>query len=89
MTGSVIDRIVQAGYPYEFVGFVFYAFFLVMTRKRDRFSQRSRALTLVAAMVLVGSVPFRYANTVVGIVAMVVVAVAAIASSWLDRPAAR
>ena len=83
----MIQRLVQAGYLYELVGLVYYAFFLIAMRRPGRFSQRTRVLTLLAAIVLVASVPFRYAGNAIGVTVMVVLAVASIISTWVDRRA--
>jgi hypothetical protein len=82
-----MDTFVQGGYPYELAGLIYYAFFLVMSRSRNaaRYSRRSRILTLVAAIVLVASVPFHYANAGAAHVIMLALAAAALVSTLADR----
>lgn len=83
----MIDYFVQTGYPFEIAGFVYFLFYLAMSRPgaRARFSQRSKALTLIASIVLVASVPFHYGTQPVAIVLMLAVVAISIASSWNDR----
>lgn len=73
-------------YLYEFVGFAYYVMFVMMggRRFRDRFTARSRALTLLAAIVLVGNVPGHYGNAPLGVAMMFAFAVAALVSSAID-----
>ena len=56
------ERLVAAGYPYELVGLLYYVLFLMMGRKRyaAKYTNRSRYLVLLAAIAMVGSVPFHY-----------------------------
>ncbi len=81
-----MNRIIEAGYPYEIAGLVFYVFFLVMVRKRTghRYSQRSRVLTISAAIALVGVVPFHYAGNVAAVTVVLLLGLAAIVSAFLD-----
>ena len=83
-----MNAIFEAGYGYEVAGLVYYIFFIVMTRRRDaRFSQRSRVLALVAAIALVGSVPFHYATNAAGVALMLILGAASLISSFIDlRP---
>lgn len=82
-----MDALIRSGYPYELAGLLYYLFFLAMSRGKNaaRFSQRSRVLTLVAAIALIGSVPLRYAaHPLAGVLMLVLVAIA-LTSTWLDR----
>lgn len=83
-----MNVIFEAGYGYEVAGLIYYVFFIVMTRRRDaRFSQRSRILALVAAIALVGSVPFHYATFPAGVALMALLGAASLVSSFIDlRP---
>ena len=74
------------GYPYELVGLCYYVMFMFMGSRRSagRFSPRSRILTLIAAIAMVGSVPFGYAANAVGVMAMFALAAASLASSVFD-----
>jgi hypothetical protein len=83
---SNVNGIIAQGYPYELVGIVYYVFFLFMGRKRfaANYSNRSRYLALLAAIVMVGCVPFGYAARAVGIAAMVTIAVVALVSTFAD-----
>jgi hypothetical protein len=82
-----MNAFLESGYPYELAGLIYYAFFLVMSRRRGgaRFSRRSQILTLLAAIVLAASVPFHYANTRGGHIVMIVLAVASLVSTWRDQ----
>lgn len=84
---SVVDALIQSGYPYELAGLLYYVFFLTMTRGKNaaRFSQRSKVLTLAAAIALIGSVPLHYAAQPAAVVAMLALVAVAMASTWLDR----
>lgn len=82
-----MDALIRSGYLYELAGLLYYVFFLTMTRGKNaaRFSRRSKALTLVAAIALIGSVPLRYAaHPLAGVLMLVLVAIALL-STWLDR----
>ena len=85
----MIARIIEAGYPYELVGLGYYITFLIMQRpkNRDRFSMRSRMLTFLAAFALVASVPFGYAHNTLIVGLVLLIALAAIVSSFLDARA--
>ena len=82
-----MDALIQAGYLYEFAGLLYYLFFLLMARGPNaaRFSQRSRVLTLLAAIALIGSVPLHYASSPAGVAAMFALVAVSLVSSWLDR----
>jgi hypothetical protein len=82
-----VDALIQSGYPYELAGLLYYVFFLTMTRGKNaaRFSQRSKVLTLAAAIALIGSVPLHYAARPPAVVAMLALVAVAMASTWLDR----
>ena len=86
-----MNALLGSGYPYELLGIVYYVFFLVMGRKRfaAQYSNRSRYLTLLAAIVLVGCIPFRYANALAGVAAMIASAAIALISTFVDAIAAR
>ena len=81
-----MEAIVAAGYPYELLGLCYYVLFLFMGRKRFAadYSNRSRYLALLAAMSMVGCVPFHYANTFAGVVVMLFLAMIALASTLAD-----
>jgi hypothetical protein len=63
----------------------------MMGRKRyaAKYTNRSRYLVLLAAIAMVGSVPFHYGGVVYGIALMFVLAVVALASTLVDAVAAR
>ncbi len=86
-----MDSVILAGYPYEFVGLLYFVFFLLMGRKRYEgvYTLRSRVLTIIAAMVMVGCVPFGYAAKQGGIIAMFAVAIIAMISTVRDSATAR
>jgi hypothetical protein len=86
-----VDNVILAGTPYEFVGFLYFVFFLLMGRKRydGVFTLRSRVLTLLAAMVMVGCVPFHYAQEQTGIIVMFAVAIISMISTVRDTATAR
>lgn len=81
-----VQALLAAGYPYELVGFVYYLFFLMMGRPRfaGRYTKRSRLLMVCAAIVMVGSVPFHYANSPLGVGAIFAIAVLALLSTFAD-----
>jgi len=81
-----MNLILAAGYGYEVIGLVFYIFYLSMTRgaNKQRFTLRSRVLVIVAAFVLVACVPFRYATNTSGVAAMLVLALIALGSVFMD-----
>jgi len=83
--------VIQAGYPYELAGIVYYVFFVMMSRKRfaARYSKRSRILVVLAAIVMVGCVPFHYAGEPLGVTAMFGLAILALLSTLVDGVAAR
>jgi hypothetical protein len=62
-----------------------------MSRKRYEgvFTLRSRVLTLLAAIVMVGCVPFHYASEENGIIAMFAVAIVSMISTVRDSATAR
>jgi hypothetical protein len=86
-----LNALLESGYLYELVGIIYYVFFLVMGRKRFAagYSNRSRYLVLLAAIVLVGCVPFRYADELAGIAAMLASAAIALGSTLADAIALR
>lgn len=75
-----------ATYLYELLGLAYYLMFLVMgsRRYRGRFSVRSRLLTVLAAIALVGSVPGRYGTNGLGVAMMLAFAAAALISAFID-----
>ncbi len=81
-----MNAVVDAGYPYEIAGLVFYVFFLYMVRKRSglRYGQRTRVLTIVAAIGLVGVVPFHYAQNTAAIAIVMLLGLAALVSAFID-----
>ena len=81
-----MNTFLASGLLYEFAGFAYYGYFLLMSRKKNaaRFSLRSRILMLLAAIVLVASVPLHYAATGLGSTAALAVALVALISSYLD-----
>ena len=83
----MLDSLIQTGYPFELAGLVYFLFYLSMSRRTGgaRFSQRSKIFTLIASIVLVGSVPFHYGAQPVGIVLMLAVVAISIWSTWTDR----
>jgi hypothetical protein len=84
-----MNAIIEAGYPYELAGLVFYLFFLYMVRKRKGviYSQRTRTLTIMTAIGLVGVVPFHYAANVAAIATIMLIGLAALFSAFRDaRP---
>jgi hypothetical protein len=88
------DYLVQSGYPFEVVGLIMFLFYLAMSRRAaaGRFSQRSRTFTLLASIVLVGSVLFHYGGQPVAMLLMLALVALALWSAWSDRrapPAAR
>jgi hypothetical protein len=85
-TRSIVDALIRSGYPFEIAGLVYFGFYLVMTRRgNDRFSQRSKAFTLIASIVLVASVPLHYGAQPLGIVLMLAVVALAMWSTYTDR----
>ena len=86
-----MDSVILAGYPYEFVGLLYFAFFLLMGRRRydGIYTLRSRVLTLLAAMVMVACVPFHYASSQTGIIVMFAIAIVSMISTVRDSATAR
>jgi hypothetical protein len=81
-----VNAVIAAGYPYELLGIFYYLMFLMMGRKRfaGNYSNRSRYLAVLAAMAMVGCVPFHYAGTVAGTTAMLCLALFALVSTAAD-----
>ena len=79
--------VLDAGYPYELAGLLYFLFYLSMSRgaAKERYSERSRIFTLIASMVLVGSVPFHYASGPLGTVLMLAVLGVSLWSTFQDR----
>jgi predicted lipid-binding transport protein (Tim44 family) len=86
-----VNAVIAAGYPYELAGILYYVLFLMMSRKANaaRYSLHSRVLAVLAAIVMVGCVPFHYATAFAGVVAMLGLAVLALLSSAVDAIRAR
>jgi len=63
----------------------------MMNRKRYAavYSRRSRLLVVLAAIVMVGCVPFHYAAAPAGIIAMFALAVVALGSTLVDAVVSR
>lgn len=82
-----MDALIRSGYPYELAGLLYYVFFLTMTRGKNaaRFSKRSKVLTLVASIALIGSVPLGYAAQPLAGALMLALVAIALVSTWLDR----
>jgi hypothetical protein len=59
---------------------------MMMSRKRNAgtYSLRSRILVVLAAIVMVGCVPFRYSNEPLGIASMFALAILALLSTLVD-----
>lgn len=81
-----MNAIIGAGYPYELLGLFYYVMFLMMGRKRfaGNYTNRSRYLCLIAAIAMVGCVPFHYATTLAGAAAMLCLALFALISTAFD-----
>ena len=86
-----MNAVIAAGYPYELLGLFYYVMFLMMGRKRfaAKYTNRSRYLSLLAAMAMVGCVPFHYATTLAGAGAMLCLAFFALVSTAYDAYASR
>ncbi len=86
-----MNAVIAAGYPYELAGILYYVLFVLMSRKRnaDRYTKRSRILVILAGIVMVGCVPFHYASSVLGVAAMIGLAIVALLSSLIDAAASR
>jgi hypothetical protein len=86
-----VNAILNAGYPYELAGLVLYAFFLYTTRKRNslRYTQRTRVFTISAAIGLVGVVPLHYARNGAAIAIALLLALASLASAFVDARVGR
>jgi hypothetical protein len=86
-----VNALLAAGYPYELAGIVYYGFFVLMNRPKNvaRYTRRSRLLVVLAAIVMVGCVPFHYAGDPLGVIAMLGLAVLSLLSTFLDGVVAR
>jgi uncharacterized membrane protein len=71
---------------YEIAGLAYYLLFLAMQRGRNRgrFSRRTLALVILAAIALVAIVPFHLAQSGVAIIVAIALAVAALVSTFAD-----
>jgi hypothetical protein len=82
-----VSALLASGYVYELIGLIYFVFYLrTMRPGTGRYSRRTRALTLVATIALVGSGMFGYAGTQIGVAVMLLLVVASIASTYADRP---
>lgn len=81
-----MNSFLASGLLYELAGFAYYLYFMLMSRGANaaRFTKRSRVLMLVAAIVLVASVPLHYANSGPGTTIAIAVALSAFISTYLD-----
>ena len=86
-----MNAFLASGYAYELAGIAYYVMDLARSRPRRaaRFSKRSQALTLIAAMALVGSAPLHYAASGLGVAVMGARALAALLSTAADARARR
>ena len=86
-----MEQLIRSGYLYELAGLVYYVYFLLMSRGGNaaRFSQRSKVVTLLTAIVLVASVPLHYGSQPIANGIMLLLAAASIVSAFVDRRAAR
>jgi hypothetical protein len=84
-----VTALFASGIPWEIAGLVYFLFYLAMSRPRNaaRFSRRSKALTLIAALALVAAVPLHYGAQPFGIAVMLVLLAASLVSTFLDRRA--
>ena len=84
-----MSAIIAAGYSYEIAGLVLYIFFLYMVRKRNgvRYTQRTRVLTIVAAIGFVGVVPFHYAGNAGALAIVMLLGLGSLASAFIDARA--
>ena len=82
---------ILAEYVWELAGIVYYGMFLLMSRGKNaaRLSQRTKVLMLVTAIVMVASAPLHYADRKLGVTAMVLLAVAAVISNFVDAAVSR
>jgi hypothetical protein len=82
-----VETLIRTGVPFELAGLVYFLFYLRMSRgsAAAHFSRRSKILTLLAAIALVGSVVLHYADQLAGIVVMLALAIASVVSTWSDR----
>ena len=87
----MLNALIVAGYPFELAGLAYYLFFIMMNRGANaaRYTRRSRLLVVLAAIAMVGCVPFHYALLPLGVVVMFALAVAALLSTLADGIAAR
>jgi uncharacterized membrane protein len=81
-----MNAFLASGLPYEIVGLVYFLFYLWMARPRavGRYTRRSRALVLVAAIALVGAVPLHYGDQPAGVAVMLLLLLVSLVSSFVD-----
>lgn len=82
-----MTALLASGIPWEIAGLIYFLFYLAMSRPRSaaRFSRRSKALTLVAALALVAAVPLHYGAQPIGVVVMLLLLLASLISTFADR----
>jgi hypothetical protein len=86
-----VEILIRSGVLFELVGLCYFLLYLSMSRRAvaARFSRRSRVLTLLAAMALIGSVVGHYAQAPLGIGLMFALALGALVSTFVDRTTTR
>ncbi len=86
-----VTALIDAGYPYELAGLVFYVFFLYMVRHRRgaAYTQRTRVLTIATAIGLVAVVPLNYAHNAAALALVLLLGLACLASAFVDGRAQR
>jgi hypothetical protein len=82
-----VTALLASGIPWEIAGLIYFLFYLAMSRPRNaaHFSRRSKALTLIAALALVAAVPLHYGARPIAIAVMVLLVLASLVSTFLDR----
>jgi hypothetical protein len=86
MEDHPVKNFLASGLLYELAGFAYYIYFMLMSRGANaaRFTKRSRVLVLIAAIILVASVPLHYANSSLGTTIAIAVALSAFISTFLE-----
>ncbi|HTW84360.1 MAG TPA: hypothetical protein VMD91_09860 [Candidatus Sulfotelmatobacter sp.] len=84
-----MNALLASGIPYEIAGLIYFLFYLAMSRPRAAaaFSRRSKVLTLLAAIALVGAAVLHYGAQPLGIAIMLALVVVSLVSTYLDRRA--
>ena len=82
---------ILAEYVWELAGVLYYAAFLIMSRRTGggALSQRTKVLMLLTAIVMVASAPLHYADRKLGITVMVLLAVVSVISNFADGAVSR